>query len=399
MTIPDLNNDCWTQVTFYLAGTSIGELLKCGTLSRRFRYLVDTNPFWPSLGKRLSIGPPSPRARKYKTWKSLAMQKRGAFCERCFGTTARQKRKLYIFTEHQPVVVFVCKYCHSQYQPSETILFRRANRERLTQELEKLAIFEGRNIEDVLKEDTPNVSDTVVEWLKGGPNTNLAPQMALKFAELAERRAIVRQRFPEEEREYRVQIWVIIGRGDLDTIVQAVRERRDRRALAVQQFAEFETADPVSSWISSGNGDIEQIVQLLRTEGDRRTELKDKLAGVGLSLSEDVSICGAYIRKAVGNIDEIVNCVQEFEWFCRCTEFANYHWSRYDNASDRQKLRALALWVRGTIPKDAKSLDDFLQTDSPNVPPDCLHAKINNIIRILNKVAQMAAANKARSRY
>ncbi|KAJ3048269.1 hypothetical protein HK097_010726 [Rhizophlyctis rosea] len=416
MSARDLNDDCWTQVTFHLARTSIGELLKCGTISRRFQYLVDTNPFWPAVGKRLKVEPPKPRARKYRTWKSLVMPKRSTFCEKCL-KNIRQQHKLYMFAEPHSVVVIVCGKCLRKHQTKELELFRRAKRAHLTRELGKLAIFGGCNIDNVYKELVDEVPRSVRLWLHDGTDTNLAFQMAVKFEELAQRRADVMQRFPEEANEYEVQCWVRTAEGDIDQIVQAIRDKWDREALVAQQFSDFEAECTVWSWVESGEGDIEQIVQVIRTRDDRRTELKNKLAVYGLSLGINSRMCNAYIDDAVGDVDLVVICSREAEWFCRCTEFHElclveeeydsddeewcsecdtYHTPEPGWREDVELGRKLGLrqWVRDTIPNDMKSLDAFVQTldDSSDAPPESLHSKIDALIEDRNNEAAQKAA-------
>ncbi|KAJ3048593.1 hypothetical protein HK097_010395 [Rhizophlyctis rosea] len=361
----DLNDDCWTQITLHLARTSIGELLKCGTLSRRFQCLVDTNPFWPAVGKRLKVGPPNPHARKYKTWKSLVMQKRGNFCENCPSTHC-QKRKLYLFSEPHSVVLFVCTRCCREYQPPELSLFYEAKRKHLARELGKLAIFKGRNIETVIDEIATEVWDSAGKWLHNGTDTNLAAQMALKFSGFVERRAIVKQSFAEEADDRDVRRWMREGEGNIDQIVQALRDRRDRYAHVRQQFRGFAAEDIVRKWAESGDGNIDQIVQIIRTRGDRRTELKNKLAAFGLKLYEKNRACQAYINDAVGDVDQIVT-------------------------KEREE-------------RDAKSLDDFVPPEDedsdiwPPMPPTSLHPLVNELIDARNKklvAAQHDADKKA----
>ncbi|KAJ3299885.1 hypothetical protein HK104_006242 [Borealophlyctis nickersoniae] len=88
---------------------SLAELLKCGRINRPFETLVDAHPVWGKLGRKLHLPPPKPRARVYKTWKSLVMRKRGKFCERCCATKGISQ--LPLFTGGQAARVFVCPPC------------------------------------------------------------------------------------------------------------------------------------------------------------------------------------------------------------------------------------------------------------------------------------------------
>ncbi|KAJ3043176.1 hypothetical protein HK097_001809 [Rhizophlyctis rosea] len=263
--------------------------------------------------------------------------------------------------------------------------------------------------------------------------------MALNFAELAERRAIVRHRFMEEAKDNQVRSWLLTGNGDIDTIVRAIRNKRDRQALlghgdidqivqtirerkdrqasVDQQFPELATAIAVRNWVFSGNGDIAQIVQTLRGRDNRRTDSKDKLAGFGLSLREDVRMCDAFIRNDIGSVDEIVVCMRQMEWFFRCTEFTFLRFLDGDDDEDdddyyhddddkypppsyyvaTRKERLRSLLSRGCAKPFLKMSNRLTTTSKPSMTSlmflsESLHADINTVVTFVNTIA---AANKA----
>ncbi|KAJ3045636.1 hypothetical protein HK097_001137 [Rhizophlyctis rosea] len=288
MATRDLNDDCWTHCTSYLANTSINELLKCGTLNRRFENLVDTHPFWVSLGKRLKVGPPKPRARKYKTWKSLPVQ--------------------FVIDDTNRV-----KSTYSVEQTGNTLSLN--------------------------SENSPSSQNATLQ------------KSSRHHKQFAERRAVVKEKFSDVGSNREVADWVRTGTGNIDQIVQEIRDKIAREELVAQKIPQFVGEWAVRRWMNWKEGDIDQIMQAIQNKisrqelvdrqfpqfagerkvlifrqrnakrDDRRAELKAKLAAFGLSLREDATLGNQYIHEGYGNADEIVTCEREIERYIRCTKY------------------------------------------------------------------------------
>ncbi|KAI9013308.1 hypothetical protein BC832DRAFT_289962 [Gaertneriomyces semiglobifer] len=107
--IMDLNDDCWTHVLNYVGHTSLPKLRELSVLNRRFHTLVIHHPIWAFIGRRLNLSGPKPKARKYKTWLSLVLTKRGKFCESCFKRCSKPKT----FLMGEPALaIATCANCY-----------------------------------------------------------------------------------------------------------------------------------------------------------------------------------------------------------------------------------------------------------------------------------------------
>ncbi|KAJ3041485.1 hypothetical protein HDV00_009281 [Rhizophlyctis rosea] len=266
----EFNDDCWTLVLAQVAKISLSELLNCLTVNRHFHQLVERHPYWTTVGKHLNVGPPKPRARKYKTWKSLVLQKRGRFCERCMRKRLGE-RKLHIYTCRRWIVVFVCVGCLNEYQPVERHRARLAKGDDLRRELRKYSIFSNCNMELVLRDN--NLLPEARYWLGRDDVTTTTYAIARKMAEHAGRQALVTARFAAESEEGAVVKWVASGVGNIEEIVRVVRARWERQALVTARFA-----------VESAEGTVVR-----------------------------------HISYNIGDVDEVVACMREMDWYFRCT--------------------------------------------------------------------------------
>ncbi|KAJ3048795.1 hypothetical protein HK097_010194 [Rhizophlyctis rosea] len=410
MSALDLNDDCWTTLLAFLAHISIDELLKCGTLNRRFKNLVDTHPLWTFVGKTLKIEPPKPRASGNETWKSLILQMGGTFCERCFQHMAPGGLgELHRFSYRQPVVLvcYGCGYTHKQQQEE---LFRRRRKERLLREIGNLPIFQGCNSARIFEADIAHMPGKVTSWLHDGPDINLAPKMALEFGALAGRRAVVKEMCAELSQRSEIQTWVLTGVGNIQQIAQYIRDRGNRQEEVNRRFPELADEFKVEWWVDCGLGDIGQIVHTLQQQKGRKRDLESKLNVFGLRSSMDSYVCETHINDGIGDVDEIVTGMREMDWFRRCTRYeslryventGSYHGRGRGVHIDVEVGKKLALdqWVQTSLRQytEAKTVADICQHLQPSeIPPQFLHAKLEERIRSTSNVAAQQATTSHR---
>ena len=323
---PDLNADCWLSVLTELSETSVTELLKCATINRHFKSLVDQHPYWAVTGARLNMKPPKPRARMYKTWKSLVWQKRGKFCERCYGRTYNRPQKLQVYTRFAPLVAFVCSKCFDICQPAEVRRARILKLRYIRDELADNRLFERRSVAKLA--NTLDDYDTNC-WLKGDSLQN--------------------------------ETWW--STDVVRTIAERITAYLERDKLVTEKFKDVVSAGKVCVWVKRGVGDINRIVDEIRARQVREAALTERMSAYNIGIKNSVT-CAYYIEHG-GDIEAVVVEMREWDWWQRGAKYSGFSTAR------------LKEWVKRFLDgnKNFTTAEDFVHF-VPSIPPESLRSKL-----------------------
>jgi len=189
--------------------------------------------------------------------------------------------------------------------------------------------------------------------------------------------------------------------GPVEEMAQIVSGCIQRRDIVQTRFAEFAEDPTVASWVQSGEGSIEEITHIISTRDERKHELETQLAARGLTLRRDSELCRRYILAAVGDVEEIVTCMSEMDWFFRCTgyerlryvdddsdsedRYSDDDWDRRGRVdSERGKELALNGWITKLLEKYGDGIlspETFSShLSAPDTPPLSLHPTIISLI-------------------
>ena len=372
-----MNNDCWTLVLDYAGENALNNVLQFACASKTFLSIVESLHLWTRIGRRLGLSPPKPKARKYKTWKSLVLKMRGKFCETCLKKATRAL-SIQIHTSAVGMKNHVCGPCAYQHRARELQQARVARDQRLGRlrnafpsgfgDLSESGVFDC--VSGYLNGDASYDHDKAVEKIQG----------------FLSRRALISLQYPNISTEQKVQRWLLSGDGSIVDIAMFYHERTHRKA-------------------------------------EREEELRQRLAMHGLKLREDSQLCEAYISDNEGSIDEIVDTMREMGWFFKCTAYDNLRHFEYDDDwgyryrhsfhnddwgdrntyidSERGKELALARWADDFVKLFGHVLtspEDFTR-HLADIPPPSLHSSIIDYIRksLSNPENLLEAATNAAS--
>jgi F-box associated protein len=355
----NLNDDCWTLILSKL--TALGEILRCAGLSKNFNQIVENHPCWAVTSRRLGLAAPKPRARKYKTWKSMVLRLRGKFCELCM------KKSVKCRSLHETnISTYLCPRC---YGPAEAVARTQRTAAKLSalkRELSGHHFLDQNSVEDLME----NLPSDAKVWVASRSMGEDAGRIAQKIVGRLERRSVAVTR---------------LGRGCV------------------------ETEAAIKLWVETGSGSFDAIAQIIETRKERGDILREMLGAHDLTLRSDSALCQDFIMNAKGNAEDIASTMREMDWFFRHTRYETlrYVWdsddseddygfdSDYGFGYDRQprryvdsehgKRQALAKWVDTLINKhkwELLSAESFTECLEPHeIPPPSLHARIVEAIK------------------
>jgi hypothetical protein len=190
-----------------------------------------------------------------------------------------------------------------------------------------------------------------------------------------------------------------ITKNQIASIIENLIEKKRRREeiLNYPDFTNEEREKYVNSTIT-----LDNFRNKLIEQKNRKAELVKKLEDKGLQLRDDSKLCKQYIKHGEGNLQYIVDVMEEMDWFYKNTKYAKF----YKEAKDREyeDWRSYRSWGESfeydstEISEIAKknAISDYLRRSmltplSPNAiqnkPEELLGLPVN-VIKYIKKIKQ-----------
>jgi hypothetical protein len=120
-----------------------------------------------------------------------------------------------------------------------------------------------------------------------------------------------------------------ITKNQIASIIENLIEKKRRREeiLNYPDFTNEEREKYVNSTIT-----LDNFRNKLIEQKNRKAELVKKLEDKGLQLRDDSKLCKQYIKHGEGNLQYIVDVMEEMDWFYKNTKYAKF----YKEAKDRE---------------------------------------------------------------
>ena len=120
-----------------------------------------------------------------------------------------------------------------------------------------------------------------------------------------------------------------LSKTQITSIIATLIEKKRRRdeISIYQDFTNEEREKYVNSTMT-----LENFRNKLIEQKNRKTELIEKLAEKGLQLRDDSKLCKSYIKRGEGDLQYIVDVMEEMDWFYKNTKYAKF----YKEAKDRE---------------------------------------------------------------
>jgi len=177
-----------------------------------------------------------------------------------------------------------------------------------------------------------------------------------------------------------------ISKSEIASIIGDLIEKKRRRD-EISHYRDF-TNEEREKYVNS-TMTLENFRNGLIEQKNRRTELVKKLEEKGLQLRDDSKLCKQYIKRGEGNLQHIVDVMEEMDWFYKNTKYSKF----YKEAKDReyQDWRSYRGWGESfeydptEISEIAKkmAISDYLGgTAVPPLPPPALKS-INEELLVL----------------
>jgi hypothetical protein len=120
-----------------------------------------------------------------------------------------------------------------------------------------------------------------------------------------------------------------LSKTEIASIIATLIEKKRRRD-EISHYSEF-TNEEQEKYVNS-TMTLENFRNQLIEQKNRKTELIEKLAEKGLQLRDDSKLCKSYIKRGEGDLQHIVNVMEEMDWFYKNTKYAKF----YKEAKDRE---------------------------------------------------------------
>ena len=177
-----------------------------------------------------------------------------------------------------------------------------------------------------------------------------------------------------------------ISKSEIASIIGDLIEKKRRRD-EISHYRDF-TNEEREKYVNS-TMTLENFRNGLIEQKNRRTELVKKLEEKGLQLRDDSKLCKQYIKRGEGNLQHIVDVMEEMDWFYKNTKYSKF----YKEAKDKeyQDWRSYRGWGEffeydpTEISEIAKkmAISDYLGgTAVPPLPPHALKS-INEELLVL----------------
>ena len=402
VTLMQLNNDCWDIIISYIACNGLDDVLKLAKTSKYFHGVVEGSSIFAKIGITLGLAPPKPKAKLYKTWKSLIFKEKGKYCERCL-----QHKKLKDLIQFDnldsEMRAFLCLSCRVKMatvykddilEPFQHCLQTLVNGKWKETTLTKSCVVRDYSIPENLLETPGLVSCNVYKNPHGARSPpmriyKLADILYLSYASLGSIHLIpgsleYTRKIAEKKRQ--------------ELILQKQREakRAQRKELFRQEAlekgfllgyygADYVEALFINEKISLGTAMYElgyqnnierqrrELEKKRKAEEEaRRSELSRLLKERGLELRSDSALCNQYIQGDRSDVEHVVTTMAEMDWL-------GYEYTKRRIVdSEKGKKEALLKWIRKRAYEDITDPFAF-----PNPPPQSLLQSINSCRRVV----------------
>lgn len=120
-----------------------------------------------------------------------------------------------------------------------------------------------------------------------------------------------------------------ISKSEIESIIADIIEKKRRRdeISHYRDFTNVEREKYVNSTMT-----LENFRNRLIERKNRKTELVKKLEEKGLQLRDDSKLCKQYIKHGEGDLQYIVDVMEEMDWFYKNTKYAKF----YKEAKNRE---------------------------------------------------------------
>ena len=183
-----------------------------------------------------------------------------------------------------------------------------------------------------------------------------------------------------------------ISKSEIASIIGDLIEQKRRRD-EISHYLDF-TNEEREKYVNS-TMTLENFRNGLIEQKNRRTELVKKLEEKGLQLRDDSKLCKQYIKRGEGNLQHIVDVMEEMDWFYKNTKYSKF----YKEAKDKeyQDWRSYRGWGESfeydptEISEIAKkmAISDYLGGSAlPPLPPHALQSIKEELLVLPVKVME-----------
>ena len=120
-----------------------------------------------------------------------------------------------------------------------------------------------------------------------------------------------------------------LSKNEIASIISNIIEKKRRRE-EISNYPDF-TNEEREKYVNS-TITLENFRNKLIGQKNRKTELAKKLEEKGLQLRGDSKLCKKYIKHGEGELQHIVDVMEEMDWFYKNTKYAKF----YKEAKDRE---------------------------------------------------------------
>lgn len=373
---PELSVELWDIISRSLPPS---QLVLMGQTSQEMAMVVQSLPIWKEIAETARLGLPKSKG-PCKTYYGLVLKYSMRICELCYKLSPKRGplSALPVHVEDYAKEINLCLLCRREYfkthpEPyTEDLTVSEGDNERPIRITKSSAVSQYKLKEHdlaaapYLAVENPHYASAapmrlyslkvVIDRARRVHGGDIGIEAARVKSESMRQTRINNKERRRQEREWNealrtetlnnrlnaenltrrlatteCHIYILSG-GDLDNVMQVIRERERRhaelQAALAQRGLQYEDNYISRDYIYNGARSLEQVVadeerraQTRRDQERRRQELNARLHERGLELRSDSTLCNNYIANGRGNIDKIVTTMKEMQWYFNATNY------------------------------------------------------------------------------